>query len=118
MHDRGYMFRIWNGKRMAGPLPLGSSRLKYIRQTDEVMQFTAVQDDYSKDVYEGDVVDWQVEVGPEGPYEVRWGLAAFVLKAAAEDAPEWPLGTAINAGRLVVMGNVFEQPDLMGGGNA
>ena len=121
---REFLYRVWNGTRMSDPLPLGSTRLTYIRRNrDEVMEYTGHEDRSRRHICESDLltrVDWE-QPGIERPdiYLVEWlgRLAAFNLVQHRNGSVlESQLGlTERPTSNYIIVGNMYENRDLLQG---
>ena len=121
---REFLYRVWNGTRMSEPLPLGSTRLTYIRRNrDEVMQYTGHLDRSNRQICESDLltrVDWE-QPGIERPdiYLVEWlgRLAAFnPVQHRDGSVLESQLGlTERPTTEYIIVGNMYENRDLLQG---
>ena len=72
-------------------------------------QFTNLLDKNGKEIYEGDIVRWREfpkEVG-----EVKYDTDMFVVKLS--DSESCHLSGAFNFGDYEVIGNVYENPELL-----
>ena len=83
-----------------------------------VGQFTGLYDKNGKEIYEGDIL--RLGNSPSGVCEVKWNesLAAFCIQFFFENkVGTRPLGGWVICGRKVeVIGNIFDNPELLKGG--
>lgn len=89
---------------------------------DVVMQYTGMKDKSGKDIYEGDIIS-MIEVRDDSMSEyvtdIKWDDCAFVCKSGREDYDmffgAWsgdPQNT-YPAFEMAVIGNIYENPDLL-----
>jgi uncharacterized phage protein (TIGR01671 family) len=79
----------------------------------EVMQFTGLQDKDGNEIWEGDVINVAVTdymYSRNGVFEVVFGAPVFHLKNVDYDCTGFPTKG------LSVIGNVYENPELLNGG--
>lgn len=85
---------------------------------ETIGQFTGLHDCDGKEIYEGDVL--RLGNSPSGVCEVKWNesLAAFCIQFFFENkVGTRPLGGWVICGRKVeVIGNIFDNPELLKGG--
>ena len=84
----------------------------------EVMQFTGLHDKHGKEIYEGDVVRYQVSKEHElYPYTavIAWleKEACFGLVDYSTDNPAEPDYPILGWGVVEILGNIYEQPELV-----
>lgn len=112
-------FRAWDvqRKRMSLPFNLADSCLRW-RDGDidmpiefgvsknrlTIQQFTNLKDSTGKDIYEGDIVEKDEEIG-----QIGWNsiYAAFHFDQKGKQSPLYKFN------RLTIIGNIFETPDLL-----
>ncbi|KZE66776.1 hypothetical protein AWM68_20260 [Fictibacillus phosphorivorans] len=74
----------------------------------ELMQFTGLKDKNGKEVYEGDVI-----IGEPGfPCKVEWDIDNACFYAPANNIPLVAV-SASNFKRREVIGNIYENPELL-----
>mgnify|MGYP001600957513 CR=1 FL=1 len=79
----------------------------------ELMQFTGLTDKNSKEIYEGDILQYQaqwINGGTHGDVtenlEVRFNDGAFTTKLEL-------LGNGLRRREMIVIGNIYENPELL-----
>ncbi len=109
--NRELKFRAWDTtfKRMklSG---MGINRgVLGAEESDIIMQYTGLKDKHGKELYEGDVLKYQ-----SSPlYRVSFSEAQFVLLYQVPDGGGQIALTQRKAGFMEVIGNVFENGDLL-----
>ena len=110
---REIKFRVWNttSKEMTIPFQLGSqmSMEIYTMLGDIIMQYTGLHDKNGKEIYEGDIwesgfkelIEWNDECSGYAPFTVP-----------GEGGYEWECQDPKDG---IVIGNVFENPELLNG---
>ena len=105
---REIKFRVWdNVDYMSSPFTLSDLQSKQIQFTSdcEVMQFTGLKDRNGKEIYEGDILAFELtrNFNPvyEMPFVMEWDNdnAAWVNFSPKE--------------KIVVIGNINENPELL-----
>lgn len=76
-----------------------------------LMQFTGLHDKNGKEIYEGDII--AVE-GEDKPMKITWGerQATFCIESEAWVFPHY-FGEALESKDCVVIGNIYETPELL-----
>lgn len=92
-------------------------------ETIELMQYTGLKDKNGREVYDGDIVNAWSQVY-KGRFEVKWrqeGSSCWILYPAWKNNEFWKIhGTLHEDGQfydkgLEVIGNIYENPELLGG---
>jgi uncharacterized phage protein (TIGR01671 family) len=136
IHTREFKFRVWdiNLKKLLYPVPKSKAKegdLKEIFFDDEgtdnpnyiVQQFIGVKGAGDVDIYEGDIVKYTPFGVNDERYGIKIGVVEYNLNQAAFVATtynsykdkkvrgfEW----LINSIKFEVIGNIFENPELVG----
>ena len=113
--EREIKFRIWNGERIVylKPMHLVAPE-NSIYGANEYMQFTGLKDKNSKDIYEGDILQWVDEWVDEekmkdetknkiGTMEFKNGAFRINTVSRMPVRPE----------HIAVIGNIYEHPELL-----
>jgi len=105
-------FRAWNGERMKEVLTWGFNE-RFISTPKEtspqedlkVMQYTGLKDKNGKEIYEGDIVEWESKrVGsPYGVNEISRAVVKFENQKWSPWLSEF----------MTVIGNIYENPELL-----
>ena len=112
---REYKFRAWNEVDKVMITNLNSPGLWrgiLVPDADDIlMQFTGLQDKGGVDVFEGDILEYTSDMtGITYTDAIKWGGAA--LKTGFQvDSPY----INIYGGGIEVIGNIYENPELLGG---
>jgi uncharacterized phage protein (TIGR01671 family) len=96
-----------NGKLV---IPVGNLHFKEIKNVD-VVQYTGLKDKNGKEVYEGDVLESKNEGVGQVHYDDFCGC--WALQFDDEDNAEELLGNALKDYKLEVIGNVYENWELV-----
>jgi uncharacterized phage protein (TIGR01671 family) len=120
---RDIKFRAWNYKRnrmetrftpCCGESPI-NSELYYITsgQTDlELMQYTGMEDSKGTEIYEGDIVE-----SPNSVFTVEWTKEGYWNAVKVSGVHLCSTQTVYGKGCLYeVIGNIYENPELLEGG--
>jgi len=103
---REIKFRAWDidGKRMVyGEDALNAIPLAEVNPEITIMQYTGLKDSNGKEIYEGDIVrDFVSRNHNSAPYEIKWDINCFNVQRMS-----W---------LSEVIGNQFENPELLKGG--
>jgi hypothetical protein len=80
-----------------------------------IMQYTGFKDKNDKEIYEGDII--RVEGPMRLPHEVVWWSGGFSLRPYDEPAFDGmqELGRALPEDLWEVIGNIYENPELLDG---
>jgi len=129
---REIIFRIWNTKtnnmlydsdfiyiNSTGEIiyvDWDSNRKKFIMLNNlKLMQFTGLKDKNDKEIYEGDIIDYDIEY-----WIIKFNEGAFHLyrieeddKLCADDTPKSIGIWAMHNSDLEVIGNIYENPELL-----
>jgi uncharacterized phage protein (TIGR01671 family) len=123
MNQREIKFRAWNRntKKMVYASPM-----HIFSQGDyEIMQYTGLKEKNGKELFEGDIVEW--DDGSDGKWrrrcEVGWNKAHYTLIGywydVANPTEKHPVSFNFGAfayekdGELEVIGNVYENPEFL-----
>lgn len=117
---REIKFRSWDGTRMyywgfleEGKFDGPPSSHKGNPFTMEQMQFTGLLDKNGKEIYEGDILKTNAPLYDEGVCEVKWSDVEVGWMIAMPGLVFLRAGAAKS---LEVIGNRFENPELLEGG--
>ena len=93
-----------------GPFVLGAMiQLKSYKlpvDKNTVGEFTGMHDKNSKDIYEGDIIEWD---GYRSPVEFSYG--SFVIRPFHQEVEV--LLSRCDEDDILVLGNIYENPDLL-----
>lgn len=135
---REIKFRVWDGKRMQYDVTAGRFGVFYVNPgangdgLDEkdsasltpfntkyadatpLLQYTGLRDADGKEIYEGDVLQWQWR-GCSRLLTVYWALrtASFATEDVWDTDPMHKHGSMPYEGHIRIVGNVYENPELV-----
>ena len=140
--NREIKFRAWNKKEkymepvddlqmFSNQLSIGMLSKDYFLGKDDVelMQYTGLHDENGKEIYEGDIIESSYDVFT-GNFDTKVGRGtvefidgAFYIKPFEIegkkikdiDNEEWFLIYTVNIDTLKVIGNIYDNPELLGG---
>jgi len=106
--NRVYKFRAWNGNNMLywedikkyGIQIFDIFDISFYKNGNRLMQYTGLKDNNGKEIYEGDIVKWGKIIEK---VEMKDGCWSMVL------------GTIVEEFNLEVIGNIYENPELIKG---
>ena len=81
----------------------------------ELMQYTGLKDKNGKEIYEGDVCSYLPKNAKHIYFETKWddGYVTFIITAYKPFFHSLRFGFDIAAGELEVIGNIYENPELL-----
>lgn len=117
---RDIKFRVWTGYQMIKPFTLIDiqNEKASIRNSDFIMQYTGVDDKNGTPIFEGDIVKG-ICLGfcddDEFKDVVEWGNGSFCFKKEKwkDGTYDWYSLENYNSGDLEVVGNIYENPDML-----
>lgn len=108
---------INNSKRIVweqpcGEMPFPDLEVKnHLVNPDTIGQLTGLTDKNGKDIYEGDVVEWENEAtGINGKSKIRY--SSRLARYEVQDGDTWYQMNPITI-KYTVIGNLFENPELL-----
>ena len=97
-----------NAINFKGQFLLNDGKFHDINKTDYIlMQYTGVVDKNGKEIYEGDIVKYDGELTT-----VIFCYGSFFLEKFNFRSSDW-----VNADYMIVKGNIYENPELIGDKN-
>ena len=117
------------------PIPTGDDKIRYVEHcvdSETICQYTELEDENGKEIYEGDIVDWTFfynRIGPSGGATetdiqlrgvIKWGKAGFIFEVWRNDFENagWYGISDLNfdpASDIEVIGNIYDNPELVEG---
>lgn len=84
--------------------------VEFLRTWDEchIMQFTGLHDKYDKEIYEGDIL---AVISNGAPHEVFWEENGWSI--APNGNRERPHTTFLHDGEMEIIGNIYQNPELL-----
>jgi len=109
--NRVYKFRAWNGNNMLywedikkyGIQIFDIFDISFYKNGNRLMQYTGLKDNNGKEIYEGDIVKWGKIIEKVEMKDGCWSMDG------------WILGTIVEEFNLEVIGNIYENPELIKG---
>lgn len=107
---REIRFRAWDGGKMLTPDYIADDGVACYwsdcrvghRKAHIVMQFTGLLDKNGKEIYEGDIIQWDTSDYSDLRCAVSFCPPSFTLPGD-------------DGGNLEIIGNIYENPELLGG---
>lgn len=109
-------FRAWDGTEFLDSeywkiTNSGIENYYHEGQTLIVQQYSGLEDKNGKEIYEGDIVRYEVEIGEFVTREIVFDYGYFGLdRSTTKNKAQvlWPVACSVE-----VLGNVFETPELL-----
>lgn len=112
---RTIKFRVWDGERMVVPATIANGL-----NESSLMQFTGLLDKNGKEIYEGDIIEMFISDTSPVPFKVTTSIffhegVFCVLKMNEEPLTlrEAIIISNKTKKRLEIIGNIYENPDLL-----
>jgi uncharacterized phage protein (TIGR01671 family) len=126
MEQRELKFRAWDPQGGGQMIDWSDMQCLSMNQWEQLlpMQYTGLKDKHGKDIYEGDVIRHfgEGEI-TDKDYVVEWRVkfTGFILsnKKMNEQQLNWRDGSWLwrVSKHLSIVGNIYENPELLSGGN-
>lgn len=114
---QGYLFRCWERAYIAWGMVNDNADMKEV-DPETVCQYTGLTDKNSRKIFEGDMVRYTDEaIGKEKVDEIEYNEthAAFCRLHKSERGLQYIFIDESIANRCEVIGNIFDNPSLIGG---
>lgn len=119
MNNRAIKFRVWtrghegskDSHGMMEVTSLSHFSSQYVKAADALMQYTGLLDKNGKEIYEGDIVIIRQYPPTNNKPQVVFytpETASFVMSKTG-----YPPSIGIGGYRLEIIGNIYENPDLL-----
>lgn len=132
MKTREIKFRIWNGAEMVEDVTVGKFGVFYVNPTNNgldpkdsasltpfttkydegtpLMQYTGLKDKNGKEIYEGDIVRYEMPGPPPEDLMIEF-IEPIIFSVASFDVEGAPLYVVNDV--CEVIGNIYENPELL-----
>ena len=115
-------FRVWNGEQMVSPDYIDRNGVAHWKEnsipqiSDELMQFTGLKDKNKARIYEGDIITyrWEDRKGDEVVnHVIKWENGRFLMCPIRSIAQTWNIHLHPYNEEAEVIGNIYENPELI-----